>query len=217
MPKILLTIFITTCLHGSAFGDLWKAHVAPILQSNCVKCHGGAKKKSGLDLRSVESVLAGGEDGSVVDKKYPERSPIYTVLLEDAEPHMPPKGQLKVDEIEFIKLWIESLSNKSANDGSNDQGLDIPEDIGITEAIDFAIMDKWSKLGIKASPVAGDGTFCRRVYLDVVGRIPTYEEIKNFTADQSPLKREDLIDKLLNSNEHFDYMAEVFSAMLLGR
>ena len=62
MPKILLTIFITTCLHGSAFGDLWKAHVAPILQSNCVKCHGGAKKKSGLDLRSVESVLAGGED-----------------------------------------------------------------------------------------------------------------------------------------------------------
>ena len=78
-------------------------------------------------------------------------------------------------------VWIESLSNKSANDGSNDQGLDIPEDIGITEAIDFAIMDKWSKLGIKASPVAGDGTFCRRVYLDVVGRIPTYEEIKNFT------------------------------------
>ena len=217
MPKILLTIFITTCLHGSAFGDLWKAHVAPILQSNCVKCHGGAKKKSGLDLRSVESVLAGGEDGPVVDKTYPERSSIYTVLLEDAEPHMPPKGQLKVDEIEFIKLWIESLSNKSENDGSNDQGLDIPEDIGITEAIDFAIIDKWSKLGIKASPVAGDGIFCRRVYLDVVGRIPTYEEIKNFTANQSPLKRGDLIDKLLNSNEHFDYMAEVFSAMLLGR
>ena len=61
----------------------------------------------------MESVLAGGEDGPVVDKTYPERSSIYTVLLEDAEPHMPPKGQLKVDEIEFIKLWIESLSNKS--------------------------------------------------------------------------------------------------------
>ena len=46
---------------------------------------------------------------------------------------------------------------------------------------------------MKASPLAEDGEFQRRVWLDVVGRIPTRSEAAAFLGDSSPDKREKLI------------------------
>lgn len=48
-------------------------------------------------------------------------------------------------------------------------------------------------------PLVDDATFVRRSYLNVVGRIPTLVETEKFLADQTPDKRTDLVDLLLNS------------------
>jgi hypothetical protein len=53
--------------------------------------------------------------------------------------------------------------------------------------------------------VCDDSTFVRRVYLDVVGLIPTVEQTQKFLADESPDKREKLVDELLSRNA--DYAA----------
>ena len=217
MHKISLFILFYLFLHGNAFADLWRAHIAPILQSNCVKCHGGAKKKADLDLRSLESILAGSENGPVIEKGAPEKSSIFTVLMAEADPHMPPKGQLDNNEIEYIRVWIEGLAKNQGDDAVSDSTIEIPKDLNASEAIDYVIKESCAKLGISLSPTVDDRTFCRRVHLDVVGRIPTSQEMENFLLSNNEDKRIKLIDRLLSSNEYSNYMAEIFSAMLLGR
>lgn len=63
------------------------------------------------------------------------------------------------------------------------------------------------------NPAANDEQFVRRVYLDVIGRIPNFEETSDFLRDNDPQKRTKLIDQLLASDGYashmFNYLAEM--------
>jgi hypothetical protein len=72
----------------------------------------------------------------------------------------------------------------------------------------------YKEAGVKQLPAASDETFVRRVYLDVIGRIPSYEETKTFLKDTSKDKREKLIDTLLDS-EGYNSHTYIFWADLL--
>lgn len=67
--------------------------------------------------------------------------------------------------------------------------------------IDALVHDKLHRLRILPSDVCDDATFLRRVFLDVVGLLPTEEESAKFFADASPDKRTKLIDDLLSRKE----------------
>src|SRR6267154_1329933 len=43
--------------------ELFKSQVGPLLNENCVKCHGGEKTKGELDLTTREGLLKGGAEG----------------------------------------------------------------------------------------------------------------------------------------------------------
>lgn len=61
---------------------------------------------------------------------------------------------------------------------------------------------------IPHAPLANDYEFCRRIYLDLTGRIPTTEQLKTFVNNSAPNKRDRLIDELLESQawvEHWGY------------
>jgi Planctomycete cytochrome C len=51
---------------GAAARKLWNAHVEPILTDHCTKCHAGVKQKAGVDLRTPQTILKGGDDGPIV-------------------------------------------------------------------------------------------------------------------------------------------------------
>ncbi len=51
-----------------------------------------------------------------------------------------------------------------------------------------------------------DEVFLRRVYLDVVGRIPSLEESSRFLDSKTPNKRSKLIDELLDSEGYVSHM-----------
>jgi hypothetical protein len=76
--------------------------------------------------------------------------------------------------------------------------------------IDEFVLAKLKKLGIKPSPLASDEVFLRRVYLDVIGTLPTAEEARRFLQDGSPDKRAKLIDQLLDRPEYAMYWATKF-------
>src|SRR5207247_4706770 len=63
--------------------------------------------------------------------------------------------------------------------------------------------------------------WCRRSFLDVIGRIPTYKETSEFTTDKSPGKREKLLDRLLGSDVYLPEFARnwsnVWTNLLIGR
>ena len=70
--------------------------------------------------------------------------------------------------------------------------------------IDEFVVAKLQKLGIQPSPLATDETFLRRVSLDMIGTLPTPQEVREFIADSSNDKRSRKIDELL---EHDAYVA----------
>jgi hypothetical protein len=61
----------------------------------------------------------------------------------------------------------------------------------------------------KIEPARGcsDPVFLRRVYLDVIGTLPTPEESQRFLVSRNPNKRRLLIDQLLERDEFADYWA----------
>ena len=66
-------------------------------------------------------------------------------------------------------------------------------------------------------PLAGDGVFLRRVYLDLTGSIPSANETRAFLDDKSPDKRAKLIGRLLASGAFARHMATTFDVMLMER
>lgn len=64
------------------------------------------------------------------------------------------------------------------------------------------------------NPMANDEQFVRRVYLDIVGRIPNYDEASAFIKNSSPKKRADLIDMLLESDGYKAHLFNYFGEML---
>ncbi len=64
------------------------------------------------------------------------------------------------------------------------------------------------------NPMTNDNQFLRRIYLDLAGRIPTYDEADAFLNDRSPDKRAKLIDKLLDSEGFVMRMYNYYSDIL---
>ena len=54
---------------------------------------------------------------------------------------------------------------------------------------------------------AADFLICRRLYLDICGRIPTPEEVSEYTASRDVKKREKLVERLLETDDYADYWA----------
>lgn len=71
--------------------------------------------------------------------------------------------------------------------------------------IDRLTWDKLQSLGIPPSEPCDDATFLRRASLDVTGTLPTVERVRSFLSDNSPEKRQRLIDELLASDEYADF------------
>ena len=67
------------------------------------------------------------------------------------------------------------------------------------------------------APLAGDAEFIRRVYLDLIGRVPPVAAVREFLSDTSAKKREALIDRLLADPAHVEHMVDVFDVMLMER
>ncbi len=73
--------------------------------------------------------------------------------------------------------------------------------------IDELVLGRLKQLGITPARVCSDGVFVRRVYLDVIGTLPTADESRQFLQDSDPDKRRKLIDRLLERDEFADYWA----------
>src|SRR5881394_2059380 len=61
----------------------------------------------------------------------------------------------------------------------------VVSDFGVPEIalINSAMQKGWSDHNLAPSKQATDGEWCRRVYLDVIGRVPTVAELNTYLAD----------------------------------
>jgi hypothetical protein len=88
------------------------------------------------------------------------------------------------------------------------------------QQIDTLLAADWKKNKLAPNAPSTDEVFVRRVYLDVVGRIPTYRESDEFIASKNKNKRAELIDQLLASEGYvqhfFNFWADILRAQSAG-
>ena len=89
--------------------------------------------------------------------------------------------------------------------------------LAVVAAINSQLKDGWKSAEIQPSALADDAEWLRRVFLDLLGRIPTVGEVEPFLASKRPDKRIELVDKLLDDTEFAGNLTTVWTNLLIGR
>ncbi len=97
--------------------------VFSVLKQKCLQCHGDVVRMSGLDLRTRESMLKGGESGPAVVPGNAEASLLYRRVAGLEKPPMPmaPLPPLTSQEVELLKTWIDRGAKLSNAENANSQ------------------------------------------------------------------------------------------------
>jgi hypothetical protein len=118
--------------------------------------------------------------------------------------------------VAVVCLALVSLSPAAGDERKPAEHYGIRQVKEINEKIAAA----WADAGLQPSPEATDGEWCRRVHLDLIGRIPSLGELRAFLADKSPTKKADLVGRLLGDDyvdEYARHWTDVWTTVLIGR
>ncbi len=86
---------------------IFAKEIVPIIENNCIACHGDTEPGGNLKLTSREDILKGGNVGKVIVPGNPEQSVLYQMVIHEAEPYMPLGADMLVKEdIQKIAEWI---------------------------------------------------------------------------------------------------------------
>ena len=131
--------------------------------------------------------------------------------------------------LEELRQRIESRGDSGGNESDADGegvsiqvpgmgeaplALDFAFPLESSNVIDDFLQERWRRFGIEDSGEITDEQFIRRIYLDLLGRPPTVEELKQFLENESPTSREELLESLLQSENATDNWNEAFSFYL---
>lgn len=211
---------------GMAF---YESNVAPILEANCIKCHGGERVRAELNLTYRTGLLKGGMQGPAVNLDTPADSLILAMISYVDEDHeMPPSGKLPAADIATLATWIgmglpmpdnaplaepaeapKSLYNNKVNDESRNWWAYrkvlrptppvVSDPAWAENPIDAFVEAQREARGLHPVPEADRATLMRRVHFDLTGLPPAPEAVAAFVADPDPQAYEKLVDQLLAS------------------
>jgi hypothetical protein len=198
----------------------YNTQVKPLLNKNCITCHGGVKKAAGFSLLFKHEALAPAKSGklAIVPGDADASEMIRRLTLTDPDDRMPlDHPALKPDEIDLLRRWIDQ--GAKWGDHWAYQPVERPE-VPATGSfwdrltalipgrgkyswanneIDHFILDKLGQEGLTPSPEADRATLIRRVSLDLTGLPPTEKEAADFINDTSSDAYEKVVDRLLKS------------------
>lgn len=183
--------------------------VRPILNTNCLPCHGGVKKSGDVSFLYREEALATGKSGkpTVVPGDPGSSEMLIRILSDDPDEVMPqPKHgpPLKPHEADLIRRWI-----KEGAEWNNHWSFEKPtrHEAPATSdpnwhktAIDPFVLAKLDAKNLKPSPPASGGRLLRRLSLDLVGTPPSLallDRFENAYADNPDQAVAEVVDKLL--------------------
>src|SRR5579872_1850166 len=93
-------------VQASAKTVTFEGNVLPILQANCIPCHGATVKMKELDLSTFAGIMKGSETGAVIQAGAPQQSRLYDMVQKGI---MPKGGKpLSPDQIAILRQWIEA-------------------------------------------------------------------------------------------------------------
>ena len=207
----------------------FETQIKPLLERNCLRCHGAEKQKSDFRIDSRDGLLRGGENGkAIIEGKSAESPLIHYVarVIEDLE--MPPKKEeaLSAEQIGWLRAWLDAgapwpngtkltaqkESGSAAGDAQSTREnhwafkppqrppLPAVKDPGwIATPVDQFILARLEREQLHPAPEADKATLLRRLSLDLIGLPPTIEEIDTFLNDARPDAYSRQVERLLAS------------------
>jgi len=208
----------TARAEGPDFVDL----IQPILEQNCVRCHNEQQSKGGLRMDTHEAILEGGDSAEALVPGKPEKSELLLrVLLRPIDQGvMPDEGKaLEPAEVELLEAWIRSGAHWPSGVTLTERKPDPPKRVPMpskppaspAEAaamLDDILNRENADDELITTQTISDSAFLRRATIDLIGRIPTMDELKNFDG------REKLIDQLLQHPRFTDRWTVFMADML---
>ena len=191
--------------------------VRPLLNQNCMPCHGGVRQKNGVSFLFREEALGTGKSGkrTIVPGKPDESELIARVTSSDPETRMPyHAAPLSPQQIDVLRRWIQEgakWEDHWAFVAPQPQSLPVVKHTGWPrQPLDRFVLARLEKEGLSPSPEADKPALLRRVSLDLTGLPPTPEEQAAFLADSSPNAYEKQVDRLLNSPHYGERWASMW-------
>ncbi len=181
--------------------------VHPIFADACYECHGPTAHKGGLRLDSAAEFLAGGNSGAILVAGKPSDSLIIQRVLGQGNKKRMPVDHPPLSEaqIHTLTMWISEGAHTDYAGPIKRKWVATIEPVrpDVPGTIDYLLGKYYDDHHFTPSAVVDDRTYARRVYLDVVGMIPTPQELDAFLADKSTEKRRNLVKKLLADDRRY--------------
>ena len=191
--------------------------IRPILNSNCIGCHGGVKQAGNVSFSYREQVLGKGRSGrATVVPGSPRQSELMArITSSDPEFRMPlHRPALKAEQIALLRRWIEqgaAWQDYWAFVAPRPQPLPPVRDAGwVRQPMDRFILARLEGEKLRPAPQADRAALLRRVSLDITGLPPTPAEQAAFLADTAPDAYEKQVDRLLASPRYGERWASLW-------
>ncbi len=190
--------------------------IRPIINDRCVKCHGGIKEYSDLNLIFREDATGLAESGlsAIVPKDASGSELIRRISHGDPEKRMPPEGPaLSKKEIEVLTKWIDQGAEWEQHWAYADFQTLTPassENAWAKSQIDLFNLAKLDALGMSPKEEADCPVLLRRVSLDLKGLPPDYRDVQKVCSDFSDDKYSAFVDQLLASPSYGERWASLW-------
>ena len=232
--KLLFIFFVVIIIAASAFIISthnttvdFNTQVKPILNKNCITCHGGVRRQGDFSLLFRSEAIKKTKSGkyAIVPGDAGKSEMIRRIKLNDPEDRMPYKHTpLSKEQIDILTRWI----NQGAKWGNHwayvpvtKEEVPLPQSsfFGLIPAkkidwvkndIDYFIYDKLKSENLKPSPEADKATLLRRVSLDITGLPPSENITQQFLNDNSSNAYEKLVDSLLASKHYGEKLTSMW-------
>ncbi|GAB2564036.1 DUF1553 domain-containing protein [Spirosoma aerophilum] len=221
---IFIGIGIGVVLVLSSFFGLFEervdfnTQVKPLLNKNCIACHGGVKKAGGFSVLFRHEAVAPTKSGkpAIIPGDADASEMIRRLTLEDHTERMPLEAApLKPDDIALLRKWIDQGADWGDHWAyTRIEKPDVPaigtfwSRLGLSthteldwakNEIDHFTLQKMKAQSLQPSPEADRATLLRRVSLDLTGLPPTEQEAAAFYNDKSADAYDKVVDRLLAS------------------
>lgn len=194
----------------------FNTQVRPILNKNCISCHGGVKQSGGFGLVFRENALGKTANGKIgIFPGEPKKSEMISrITHKNPEMRMPLEREpLSEDEIKTLTKWIEQGAEWQEHwaylEPKKPETPSLEVDWGNNE-IDAFTYKRMKEHNLSPNKEADPHDLVRRVYLDIIGLPPTIEQVEKFINNSSENRYEKLVDSLLESPKYGEHWASMW-------
>ena len=216
LTGIVVVSALTFCLTPNTFAQTlsYNQDIRPILASKCFACHGPDEnhQEAGLrlDQREVAIEMAAIDPGDPDSSELVER-----IFSDDSEMVMPPPetgDTLSNEHKRLLKRWIsEGAKYETHWAFEHPKSAKIPaikSPDWVRNPIDHFVFNKLEQQNLTPSGQADRYTLIRRLYIDLIGLLPTIAEADAFANSNDPEAYEKLVEKLLTSKHYGERWAQ---------